>query len=592
MDFRRLFDIPAYQLTKYPQKVALADLVDHHWKTYSTQDCINEINSYSAGLLDLGVKKGDRIALLANNGSAIWMHLDLAIQQIGAVSVPIHGTALPETIQYILRHAEARICLTYDMQAFRQIEGFKSQLPDLKAIYTFFKTDDHPSCADWKTTPNEDHLATFQTFKAVIHEDDLSTIIYTSGTTGQPKGVMLSHKNLVSNIKSIIPLIPVNCDSITFSMLPLSHIFERMVTLTYLVVGASLYFSSKLEDVQEEIKQVRPHYFTAVPRLLEKMYEEVLSFGLSKGKKSKRILRWALKLGENYEEQKMRKLSFWIRMKVASVLVFRPWRKALGNRVQGIVVGAAPLQEKLARLFSAAGLDIREGYGLTETSPVVSFNRFEPGMFHFGSVGLPIPGVELKFAEAPPGQDGEILVRGPNVMLGYYKDEAATKEVINSDGWFHTGDTGKIIQGRFLKITGRKRDLFKTSSGKFVSPQLLETRLKSSAYVEECMIIGYGRPYVTALIIPSMSVLKNWCLENNVHWTAPAYMIINPKVEKRIAEIVEEVNDGLESHEKIRKFHLLEEPWTIASGKVTPTLKPIRKEIESQYAEEIKTLYK
>ncbi|MBR9919848.1 MAG: long-chain fatty acid--CoA ligase [Bacteroidetes bacterium] len=591
MDFRRLFDIPSYQLAKYPQKVALAELVDHHWKKYSTRDCIDNINAYAAGLLDLGVKKGDRIALLAFSGSATWVILDLAIQQIGAISVPIHGTAVSETIQYILKHSESKICLTSTQEGYEQVQSLKPQLPDLKTIYTFRKVNALPSCQDWKTIPNEQHLATFQTFKAAIHEDDLSTIIYTSGTTGKPKGVMLTHKNLVSNIKSIIPLIPVNCDSTTFSMLPLSHIFERMVSLTYLVVGASLYFSSDINRFREEIREIRPHYFTAVPRILEKMYEEILSYGLSKGRKGKGLLRWALKIGEHYEEQKLRNLSYWFSLKLASLFIFRRWRKTLGNRVQGIVVGAAPLQEKLARLFSAAGLEVREGYGLTETSPVVSFNRFEPGMSKFGTVGLPIPGVEVKFAKAPEGQDGEILVRGPNVMKGYFKDEGSTKEVLDSFGWFHTGDTGHIVDGRFLKITGRQKDLFKTSSGKFVAPAIIETKLKSSPYIEECMILGYGKPFVTAIIIPSIPVLKNWCEEHNVHWTAPEFMIINPKVEKRMQEVVDRVNQNLEVHEQIRKFQLLHEPWTIASGKVTPTLKPIRSIIESQYAKEIENMY-
>jgi long-chain acyl-CoA synthetase len=328
MDFRRLFDLPAYQLARYPQKVALAEKIDHQWQTYSTAECVQEINSFAAGLIDLGVKKGDRIALLASQGSARWMILDLAIQQIGGISVPIHGTAVPTTIQFILKHSEARMCLVHEPELYQIMEELNPQLPSLKSIYTFHQEPNIPSCENWKTPPTEEHLATFQTYKAAIHEDDLSTIIYTSGTTGQPKGVMLSHKNLISNIKSIIPLIPVNCDHTTFSMLPLSHIFERMVTLTYLSVGASLYFSNPQEKLTEQMQEIRPHYFTAVPRILEKMYELILTSGLSGGLRRKRLLRWALKLGEHYDERKMRNLRYWFSLKLCSALVFRRWRRA------------------------------------------------------------------------------------------------------------------------------------------------------------------------------------------------------------------------------------------------------------------------
>lgn len=592
MDFRRLFDILAYQESKYPQKVAIAHKQGYQWESYSTKECIDLVNQISAGALDLGLKKGDKIALISHTGSAIWNILDFGMQQIGVVVVPIHAVISLDDLIFILKDANAKYCFVSNAALYEKVDSIKSNVLSLKQIFSFEKIVDVPHWKELLTLPDEVHFEKLHTFQGVIHEDDLATIIYTSGTTGRPKGVMLSHKNIVSSIKSIITLVPVNCDKRVVSFLPLSHIFERMVTYTYLAVGASLYYIEYEAGLIDQMKALRPHFFTSVPRMLEKMYEAIKAQGKQKGRLSKKTLDWAIKLGKRYNGRRNISLGYWLKLAIANSLVFRHWRKSLGNKVEGISVGAAALQPELARLFSAAGIEIREGYGLTETAPVVAFNHFEPGLFLFGTVGIPAPGVEVKINEPDEEGAGEILVKGPNVMLGYHNQPEATKEVITEDGWFRTGDVGKFVNKRFLQITDRKKDIFKTSSGKYVAPQVVENQLKSSSFVEQCLAIGFQRPFVSALIVPSFVNLKSWCEENDVHWTAPPYMILNPKVIEKIEAVIEKCNESLASHAKIRRFKLLHEEWTIESGEVSPTLKIMRNVVIEKFSKEIEEIYK
>ena len=460
MDFFRLFDILAYQQAKYPQKVAIAHRNNLGWKAFSTQDCILECHRIAAGLLQLGLKKGDRIAIMSLAGSADWNFLDLGAQQIGVVVVPIHSGISNSQVTFILKDAGVKYAFADDYSLYQQLELAAAQYDGLKQIFLFQPERELPSLQQLKIEPEEKHLATFQTYKGVIHEDDVATIIYTSGTSGTPKGVVLSHKNIISNIKSIISLLPVNCDSVAVSMLPLSHIFERMVTYTYLVVGASLYYARDAQTAMDDVREIRPHYLTTVPRLLERMHDRIVEQAMEAKGLRKSLILWSLKIGERYGRRRRGDLLYWFKLRLANILVFRRWRWALGGRIQGVVVGAASLQEKLGRLFSAAGIDIREGYGLTETSPVVAFNRFDPGMYEFGTVGLPIPGVEIRINNPNENGVGEIQVKGPNVMVGYHNRPEETALVKSEDGWFSTGDVGQFVNRRFLKITGRKKDIF------------------------------------------------------------------------------------------------------------------------------------
>lgn len=591
MDFRRLFDILPYQQARFPQSTALAYKKGLKWQSYSTQQTLTEINRVSAGLLNMGLKKGDKIGIMTHSGSPQWNFLDLGMQQIGVVVVPIHATLNESELLYLIKDAALKYCIVANRELYDKIEQVRSQAPSLKGIYVLEALPDVPGWESLTATPSSEQLETFQAFKAAIHEDDLATIIYTSGTTGTLKGVMLTHKNIVSNIKAILALVPLNANKRVVSFLPMSHIFERMVVFTYMAAGASVYYLDRQRQLPEQIKEVRPNYFSAVPRLLEKLYEGILEDAAKRPPFFRKIITWAIKLGKRYREDKRMSPLYWWKWMLADFLVFRFWRRAMGNKVEGIVVGAAALNPEIGRLFCAAGFEPREGYGLTETSPVVTFNRFEPGGVHFGTVGPPLPGVEIKIDAPNEEGEGELWVKGPNVMQGYYQKEVETNAVLSPDGWLKTGDVGKIVRKHFLQITGRKKDIFKTSSGKYIVPQKLEALLQSRPLIEQSMVTGFNQPFVVALIVPCFPILKQWCEENNIHWTAPQFMVLNNRVVDKYQKIVDLINDQLASHERIKKFHLLYLPWTEDDGALTPTLKPKRYIILERYQKEIEGLY-
>ncbi|NJK84082.1 MAG: AMP-binding protein [Saprospiraceae bacterium] len=399
--------------------------------------------------------------------------------------------------------------MVQNRELYQKVQQIQSSVLSLKQIYTLERLPDVAHWTALSQEPTARNLLDIQSLKAAIHEDDLATIVYTSGTTGEPKGVMLSHKNIVSNIKATIALVPINCDKITISFLPLSHIFERMVTYTYLATGASLYYIQHIETLLDDLQRIRPHYFTVVPRLVERAYDTILERATTLSPLRKKILFWSIKVGKQYPERRLN-FGYWCKLQLATVLVFNRWRAMAGWRVEGIIVGAASLAPELGRLFTAAGFNLREGYGLTETSPVIAFNRFEPGGYRFGTVGIAVPSVEIKIDGE---EEGEILVKGPNVMLGYYNKPDDTQAVLLPEGWLRTGDVGKIVHRHFLQITDRKKDIFKTSSGKYVAPQPIEALLKTSPYIAQSMIVGFQRPYITALIVPHFTLLKQWCEE-------------------------------------------------------------------------------
>jgi len=591
MDFRKLFDIFQYQLARYPQKTALAHQEAGKWLRFSTEDCIQQINQVSAKFIELGLGKGDKVGLIFDASSAYFNFLDFGMLQLGIVSIPIHANIRAEELGYILKDAAIETCIVSTESLYQKLIQHQDSESPLKKIFCLASIEGVPSWKDLVQPLEKKHQDLLEKRKDSIQEEDLATIIYTSGTSGTPKGVMLSHQNIISNIKATIALVPVNCDKRVISFLPMSHIFERMVSLTYIAVGASLHYVNGIEQVGKVLRDVKPHYFTSVPKLLERIYEDILERGKQSGRLQSSILNWAIQLGERYEGKRGMGIFYALKLRVARLLVFSRWRYALGGKVEGVVVGAAALQPKLGRLFSAAGIEIREGYGLTETSPVISFNRFEPGGVRFGTVGIPIPGIRVKIQSPDEQGTGEILVKGPGVMLGYYKKAALTKQVLDEEGWFHTGDIGLFVHKRFLKITDRKKDIFKTSSGKYVAPRMIETKLNSSIYIEQSFVFGFNKPYVAALLLPDFDRLEQWCKQHKIHWTAPQYMALNPKVLQKIEKEVKAINEKLANTEKVKKFSLLYQPWTVATGELTPTLKLKRGSILKKYAKEIEELF-
>ena len=591
MDFTRIIDLLSYQAARYPQQVALAGKQGGKWQTYSTQKCLEEIDQLSSGLLDLDLATGDTVGILSAIGSPAWNLIDLALQQIGVIVVPLHASTNAKQLSFILRQAEIKYCFVANQELYDLLASVRPDATDLQGIFSFAPIEGSPHWESLKSEASPQKIQTIAQRKSAISEDDLATIIYTSGTTGQPKGVMLSHKNIVCNIKSTISLLPIDFEKKTISFLPMSHIFERMAVYAYMAAGVSIHYARGVDTILEDIKEVRPHYFTSVPRLLERMYDSILEEAASQHFLKRKILLWSIRLSERFKSRGRMVITYRLKLLLADLLVFRHWRNALGGKVKGVIVGAAALQPKLGQLFSAAGIDIREGYGLTETSPAISFNRFEPGGVHFGTVGIPVPGVEVKIDQPNEKKEGEILVRGPNVMMGYFRQPELTREVIDEEGWFHTGDIGKIVYKRFLQITDRKKDIFKTSSGKYIAPQKVENLLKSSRYFSQCMIIGFKRPFVTALIIPNFVHLQRWCIDNEVHWTSPQYMVHNPKVENFLKSVVTKINSQLEKEGRVRRICLLHEEWSVPTGEYAQTLKLRRDFILEKFDKAIEEMY-
>ncbi|MCB9314602.1 MAG: long-chain fatty acid--CoA ligase [Lewinellaceae bacterium] len=591
MDFTRLFDILDYQQKRYPNAVAVAGMENGRWRSWSTAELLLERDRLSAGLLALGFEKGDRIGMLAHCGSPRWAIADAAMLQLGLVPVPVHTTARPDEVAYIIRDAGIRAFFVSNADMFAQLEK-SGAMPEM--VFSFAPLSGTIPWSELCREPDDAVRNQLQTMRAGIPDSDLATLLYTSGTTGAPKGVMLSHANIVSNVKAVLAIVPVGPERTAVSFLPLSHIFERMVTYVYLAAGTPVWYVEALEQLPETLQKVRPHFFTAVPRVLERSYERLLERRSQAGFLQKKILGWAIALGERYPYagEYSKPLLYRLKLLMADLLVYRRWRKAMGGRVHSIAVGAAALQPRLGRLFSAAGIDVREGYGLTETSPVVSFNRFEPGGVHFGTVGIPVPGVEVRIAEADEQGEGEVEVRGPNVMQGYLNLPEETAARFTADGWFKTGDMGRLEFKRFLKITGRKGEIFKTTTGKFVAPAFVEQQLLRSDFIDQCIALGLNQPHVGALIVPNFVQLEAWCAEHNVHWTAPEFMILNPKVEKLYRQEIDRINaEYLGPIEQVQTFQLMAEPWTAENGLLTATLKMRRPALEARFEKEIAALF-
>lgn len=590
---KRLFDCLQYHLERTPLPDMLAGKTAGQWKKYSTQEVADTVNQLSAGLLSLGigpndmtVEGRDKVAILSKNRPE-WVMLDLAVQQIGALLTPIYPTINVNELEFVLNDAQVKIVFVNDEDTFHKVMSIRDRVPSLKEVFAF---EHIANARHWKEVIA---LATPQLIAQVgpiagsIGYEDAVTIIYTSGTTGTPKGVMLSHRNILSNVIACIPCFPPGDQMRSLSFLPLNHIFERMVTYLYLFRGTSIYYAESLDTIGENLKEVQPNMFTTVPRLLEKVYDKIMQKGAELTGLKKKLFFWAHGLAEKFEINKNQGAWYNFQLGLANKLIFSKWREGLGGQLKCIVTGGAACQVRLIRIFTAARIPIMEGYGLTETSPVISVNRYQEENRMFGTVGPLIDGVEVKIAE-----DGEILSRGPNNMMGYYKRPDLTAEVIDAEGWFHTGDIGTITAEGFLKITDRKKELFKTSGGKYVAPLPIENKLKESPFVEQVMLVGSERKFVGALIVPSFPNLRDWYRKNGLPDTLPnADIIRDPKVIELFKDLVESFNKYFNHVEQVKKFELLPEEWSVESGEMTPKLSLKRKVIMEKFRDAIERIY-
>ena len=575
----RIFDFPYYQLEKYNLPQAFTTKYDGKWVSISTQEYINRANSISRGLLNLGVQPNDKIAIISSNNRTEWNICDIGILQIGAQNVPIYPTITKEDYEYVLNHSESTYVFVSDLEVLNKINEIKGNTK-LKGVYTFDSIKGEKSWEEiLKSGKDSDNQKDVEEIKNNVKPEDLATLIYTSGTTGRPKGVMLSHKNIVTNVLESYKKIPLNYGKDkALSFLPVCHIFERMILYLYQYSGVHINFAESLEKLTENAQEIKPHMMTAVPRLYEKIFDKIIAKGADLTGIKKRLFFWAVDLGLKYEPYGQNGWWYEKQLALAKKLIFSKWQAALGGELKIMASGASALQPRLTRIFTAAGMPIMEGYGLTETSPVVSVSSMENGGFRVGTVGKIIDGITVKIAET-----GEILVKGHNVMMGYYKDPEKTAEVIK-DGFFHTGDKGEIDSNGFLKITGRTKEMFKTSGGKYVVPPLLEGELKQSRFIEQVMVIGEGQKMPAALIQPNFEFIKEWIDRKKMNIGKTNQEIISSEeVIKRIQTELDTCNNRFAKWEQIKVFRLTEDEWSINGGHLTPTMKMKREVIKNIY---------
>ncbi len=586
MEANRLFDYLLFQKNDKPNAKFLSskDTLTKKWKTYTFEDTYLNVIKTAQLLLSHGLREGDKVAIIASNCPE-WNFIDLGVQIAGGIGVPMYPTISEEDYAFIFNNAEITMAFVGTKDIFDKINKIKKDTPSLRNIFTLFPDNDAIHYAAYiDTIPLDEDVALQNICK--IRADDLATIIYTSGTTGQPKGVMLTHHNIVSNLTDIQQELPLTEGKKALSFLPLCHSFERLVFYAYLANAVHIYYAESLEKISDNLQEVRPYCFTTVPRLLEKVYDKIIDKASSLSPTKKKLLDWAIALGKEYEFEKEHHIPYAIQLGIARSLVFSKWREALGGDLEFIVTGAAPIQPRLARLFTAAGINVLEGYGLTETSPVLAYNRMDKKDRYFGTVGIPLDSVIIRLAE-----DGEILAKGPNIMKGYYKRQDLTDEVIDKEGWFHTGDIGEWVVGKFLKITDRKKELFKTSGGKYIAPQSLENKMKESRYIEQIMVVGEYRKFVSALIVPNFTYLHEYARSEGITAKDDAGLIKNPKVYTLIQSEINILNTHFGKWEQIKKFTILDKEWTMESGVLTPTLKLKRKVLLERHAQDIEALY-
>ena len=593
MHMKRLFDCLDHQLANFPKQDMLAAKEKGIWKTYSTADVASTVDALSAGLLSLGVsghnftpESSDKIAIMSSNRPE-WVFTDLACQQIGAILVPLYPTTNPIEVEFILNDAAVGYVFVSNLELYEKVKSVASKVPSIKGIFTF---DAIEGAVHWTSLTNAATPALLDqvaSIKKTIPVTQLATIIYTSGTTGVPKGVMLSHQNIYSNVmfsKESFPFEDAPASKV-LSFLPLNHIFEKMVTYIYLYSGISIYYAESLDTIGDNLKEIKPDGFTTVPRLLEKVFEKIMAKGAEQTGIKKKLFFWAVALGEKYDN--IQSGGFWynLQLAIANKIIFTKWREALGGNVSFIVTGGAACQVKLLRIFNAAKIPVFEGYGPTENSPVISVNRKAKGGTKFGTVGPVINGIQVKIES-----DGEICVAGESVMVGYYKRPDLTAEAV-IDGWLHTGDIGVFENDIFLKITDRKKELFKTSGGKYVAPQPIENKCKESPFIEQFMVVGADRKFVGALIVPSFGTLKTWMEDEGIEYTTNAAAVANPKVIALFNGIIAQYNNFFNHVEQVKKFALLDKEWTVESGEMTPKLSLKRKVVMENCKAAIESIY-
>lgn len=591
----RLFDFAHNQLESAPQKIMFSGKNQSGKVTqYSTKEFIEIANQLSLGLIGLGVKPGDKISIISHNNRPEWNVVDQAVLQIGAIDVPVYPTIAPKDYVYIFNDSEVKFCFVGDGDLLKKVREAQPQVPSLKEIFTF---DEVEGAHHWFGAMQEGDYTPVKERMAAIKETDLATLIYTSGTTGNPKGVMLSHKNIVSNVFMVKDIVPSVAGDVVFSFLPLCHIFERTCSYVYMFKACSVFYAQSMETLRDELPVVKPTFFTTVPRLLEKVYERVYTLSTKDGGLKKKIFLWAHDLTLQYDQNYKPTGLDAVKWTIADKLVFSKIRARLGGNLKGIATGAAACPRKMAQFFSAAGMPVREAYGLTETSPGLTGNRFKSGHWMLGTVGSVFTGVDVKIDETGeygPGE-GEILAKGDNIMMGYYNKPEATAEVIDKDGWFHTGDVGKFVENelgiKFLKITDRKKELLKTSNGKYIAPSPIESRFKEEFLIEQMMVLGDNQKFAAGIVTLSLDATKGFFQDRGIAFTSLAEAAKHPAILREMQAICDKLNPNFAHVEQIKKFIVVPDAWDVASGELTPTMKLKRRVIMDKYAKEIAEIY-
>ncbi|MBK9339050.1 MAG: long-chain fatty acid--CoA ligase [Lewinellaceae bacterium] len=607
MAAKRLFDYLDDQLQQHPQEKAFGCKVNGEWHYYSSAEMVRMVNQASCGLLELGIKPGDKVATVVYQTSPAWVALDFAMAQIGVLNVPMYPTISPREYEYILRESESQYCFVGEKDLYDKVHAAQANLPGLKEIFAF---GEHPVARNWEVLlqASGQHQAEVERIKAGIRPDDMMTLVYTSGTTGNPKGVMLTHTNIVFNVEEVCKLLTFEPGDRVLSFLPVSHIFERVAVYAFTAMSAGVTFTGtdNLGGETGDLRAIRPHFFTTVPRLLEKVYEKIVAKGLELKGAKRFLFFWALNLTDDWHFGYRPTGLAALKWKIADRLIFSKWREALGGCVKTVITGASACPVRVLRTFNAAGIPVREGYGMTEAAPALSFSRMEPEGAMLGTVGPLLDGVEVQLEPSPdfrPGE-GEILAKSPGVMLGYFKQPDKTDEafrIVNGERWLATGDVGTWEAGpngqKFLKITDRKKELLKTRHGKYVAPAPIESALKEHTLVEQAMIVGDDRKYVTALLVPSQDGLQDWCRRHDLPWTNFADMLLQPEVKRRFEMLLERINPHFAHHEQIKRFTLLPEAWEPvkadgSEAELTPTLKLKRRVILEKFKREIEAMYR